>query len=294
MVDLHIHTTYSDGTCSVKEILKQAESLKLDYISITDHDKCLAYEELKNIDIKNYYSGKIIKGIEIKCFYKGSTIEVLGYDYDYEKMNLWVKEFYAKKDRKVIETKYFNKLYDICEKLNLTMSKREDIVWNPENDWGGKTVYDEIKRHPENKSKLPEDFWDNGVQTFSKKYYCNKETEWYIDKSEDYPSVETAVNAIKSAGGLVFLPHIYIYKWMKNIEEELNELLEKYDIDGIECYHSDFTEENIKHLNELCDNKGFLKSGGSDYHGNNKPTISLAVGKGNLRIPNEIVNWYNK
>ena len=41
MVDLHIHTTYSDGTCSVKEILKQAESLKLDYISITDHDKCL-------------------------------------------------------------------------------------------------------------------------------------------------------------------------------------------------------------------------------------------------------------
>lgn len=294
MIDLHIHTTYSDGTKNVKEILKQAEDLKLDYISITDHDKCNAYEELKNIDISKYYSGKIIKGIEIKCFYKGSTIEVLGYDYDYEKMNLWVKEFYAKKDRKVIETKYFNKLYDICEKLNLTMSKREDIVWNPENDWGGKTVYDEIKRHSENKSKLPEDFWDNGVQTFSKKYYCNKETEWYIDKSEDYPSVETAVNAIKSAGGLVFLPHIYIYKWMKNIEEELNELLEKYDIDGIECYHSDFTEENIKHLNELCDNKGFLKSGGSDYHGNNKPTISLAVGKGNLRIPNEIVNWYNK
>ena len=89
MVDLHIHTTYSDGTCSVKEILKQAESLKLDYISITDHDKCLAYEELKNIDIKKYYSGKIIKGIEIKCFYKGSTREVLGYDYDYEKMNLF-------------------------------------------------------------------------------------------------------------------------------------------------------------------------------------------------------------
>ena len=92
MVDLHIHTTYSDGTCSVKEILKQAESLKLDYISITDHDKCLAYEELK-----------IIKGIEIKCFYKGSTIEVLGYDYDYEKMNLWVKEFYAKKIERLLK-----------------------------------------------------------------------------------------------------------------------------------------------------------------------------------------------
>lgn len=124
MIDLHIHTTYSDGTKNVTEILKQAEELNLDYISITDHDKCSAYEELKNIDISKYYSGKIIKGIEIKCFYKGSTIEVLGYDYNYEKMNNWVREFYANKDRKIIETKYFNKLYDICEKLNLTMLKR--------------------------------------------------------------------------------------------------------------------------------------------------------------------------
>ena len=281
MIDLHIHTTYSDGTKSVTEILKQAEDLKLDYISITDHDKCLAYEELKNIDVSKYYSGKIIRGIEIKCFYKGSTIEV--------------DDFYEDKDRKIIETKYFNKLYDVCEKLNLTMSKREDIKWNPENDWGGKTVYDEIKKHPENQSKLPEDLWNNGVQTFSKKYYCNKETVWYLDKSEDYPSVEEAVEAIKNAGGLVFLPHIYIYKWMKDIEKELDELMQNYRIDGIECYHSDFTEENIKHLNEYCDKNKYFKSGGSDYHGENKPTISLAIGKGNLKIPTEIVKkWYTE
>ncbi len=294
MIDLHIHTTYSDGTKTVKEILKQAEDLKLDYISITDHDKCDAYEELKDINISEFYSGKIIKGIEIKCFYKGSTIEVLGYNYNYEKMKKWVDEFYKYKDRKIIETKYFNKLYDIAENQGLIMSKKEDIIWNPENDWGGKTVYDEIKRHPENKEKLPEDFWNNGVQTFSKKYYCNKETIWYLDKSEDYPSVQEAVSAIKSADGLVFLPHIYIYKWMKNIEVELEELLNNYDIDGIECYHSDFTEEQIIHLNKYCEENNIFKSGGSDYHGDNKPTISLAIGKGNLKIPKEIIrNWYN-
>ena len=60
-------------------------------------------------------------------------------------MKQWVEKFYADKDRKIIERKYFNKLYDVCEKLNLTMNKREDIKWNPENDWGGKTIYDEIK-----------------------------------------------------------------------------------------------------------------------------------------------------
>ncbi len=295
MIDLHIHTTYSDGTKSVKEILKQAEELKLDYISITDHDKCDAYEELKNVNISEYYSGKIIKGIEIKCFYKGSTIEVLGYGYDYDKMRAWVDKFYADKDRKIIKEKYFNKLYDVCEKLDLTMAKREDIVWNPENDWGGKTIYDEIKKHPENQAKLPEDLWNNGVQTFSKKYYCNKETIWYLDKSEDFPSVKEAVDAIKNADGLVFLPHIFIYKWMKNIEDELDELVENYNIDGIECYHSDFSQENINYLNEYCYKNNFFKSGGSDYHGGNKPHISLASGRGNLKIPTDIIsNWYNK
>lgn len=294
MIDLHIHTTYSDGTKNLIDILKQAENLKLDYISITDHDKCSAYEELKNIDVSKYYSGKIINGIEIKCAYKSSTIEVLGYNYDYNKMKKWINEFYADKDRKTIETKYFNKLYDVCKKLNLSIPKKEDIQWDKEKEWAGKTIYDEIKKYPENQEKLPEDLWNNGVQTFSKNYYCNKETIWYLDKSQDYPTVDEAINAIKNSGGLAFLPHIYIYKWMENIEEELNELVTKYRIDGIECYHSDFTEDNIKSLNEFCDKNHFFKSGGSDYHGDNKPHISLAIGRGNLKIPTEIIsNWYN-
>ena len=295
MIDLHIHTTHSDGTKTVTEILKQAEALKLDYISITDHDKCSAYDELKNIDVSNYYSGKIIKGIEIKAFYKESTIDILGYNYDYDKMKNWVYEYYKNKDRKIIEKKYFNKLYDVCEKLNLVMTPRNEIIWNPEIEWASTIIYSEIKSHPENRAKLPEDLWNEGPRTFSKKYYCKKDTIWYLDKSEDYPSVKEAVTAIKKCGGLVFLPHIFIYKWMKNIENELDELVKNYEIDGLECYHSDFTEENIKYLNEYCDKNKLFKSGGSDYHGANKPDISLAIGKGNLQIPTGIIrSWYKK
>lgn len=295
MIDLHIHTTHSDGTKTVTEILKQAEALKLDYISITDHDKCSAYDELKHIDISNYYSGKIIKGIEIKAFYKESTIDILGYNYDYDKMKNWVYEYYKNKDRKIIEKKYFNKLYDVCEKLNLVMTPRNEIIWNPEIEWASTIIYSEIKSHPENRAKLPEDLWNEGPRTFSKKYYCKKDTIWYLDKSEDYPSVKEAVTAIKKCGGLVFLPHIFIYKWMKNIENELDELVKNYEIDGLECYHSDFTEENIKYLNEYCDKNKLFKSGGSDYHGANKPDISLAIGKGNLQIPTDIIrSWYKK
>lgn len=66
MIDLHIHTTYSDGADSLIEVLKKAENNNLDYISITDHDNCNAYKELEFLDVKKYYTGKIIPGIEIK------------------------------------------------------------------------------------------------------------------------------------------------------------------------------------------------------------------------------------
>ena len=94
MIDLHIHTNNSDGSDSVIEVLKKAEKLGLKTISITDHDTCRAYEELKNIDIKKYYSGNIIKGVELRCFYNRRIIELLGYNIDPQKMQEWLDDFY--------------------------------------------------------------------------------------------------------------------------------------------------------------------------------------------------------
>ena len=66
MIDLHIHSKYSfDGSDELSKILKEAERLKLTYISITDHNNADAYYELAKMNIKEFYSGKIIPGIEI-------------------------------------------------------------------------------------------------------------------------------------------------------------------------------------------------------------------------------------
>ena len=86
MIDLHIHSNYSDGSESIKDILKEAEKRKLEVISITDHDTIKAYDELKMIDIKQYYSGTIISGCEMKCVYKNTPVEVLGYNIDIDKI----------------------------------------------------------------------------------------------------------------------------------------------------------------------------------------------------------------
>ena len=101
MIDLHIHTQYSDGTYSVKEVLQKAEKLGLKYISITDHDNCKAYNELNNLNVKDYYSGEVIQGIELKCLYNSRLIEILGYNYNKEILENWLNEYYKNRQRKV-------------------------------------------------------------------------------------------------------------------------------------------------------------------------------------------------
>lgn len=292
MIDLHIHSTYSDGTDTVEEILKKAEKIGLSKISITDHDRCDAYKELKKMDVKKYYSGEIITGIEIKCAYKGRLIEVLGYNFDSEKMQEWIDEYYKDKQRGVIQTKYFNILYDVCKKIGLEMNPKEQIKWNPNNDWASVTIYNEFKSHKQNKFKLPEDLWED-FTVFSKKYCGDINNIFHIDKSKDYPSLDLAIQTIKQCGGIALMAHIFIYKWATNKEKFIEEIIKNYDVDGFECYHSKFKEEESKYIIDICNRNKFYMSGGSDYHGANKTEINLGTGMGNLCIDENIIkDWY--
>ena len=148
----------------------------------------------------------------------------------------------------------------------------------PRGDFDGRPSIEEIKKHEENKKIVPEDFWEN-FNNFSKKYCGNKNHILYIDKTVDYPTLEEAIKSIKNAGGLVFLAHVFIYKWAENIYDFIDEILNNYNIDGIECYHSEFSEDNTKYLLELCRERQYFISGG----------IDMAIGKGNLKIYKEII-----
>ncbi len=290
MIDLHMHSVHSDGTNTVIELLQQAEKLKLDMISITDHETCKAHFELRNIDVKKYYSGKIIPGVEVKGFYKGRVIDILGYNIDIEKMEKWLTEFYENRTFEIVQTKYMNKYYEICKKLGIKLTPREELEWNPKKEWASPFLHKEITKYEENRGKIPNEAWDD-FNTFRHCMCYNPESEFYIDKSEDFPSLKTCIQSIKDAGGKAFLAHAYIYKWAKDKAAFINDIIENYGIDGIECYYSQFTDEQTKYVLELCKKKNLLMSGGSDYHGLNKKDISLGIGKGNLQIPNDIIVW---
>lgn len=291
MIDLHIHTTYSDGSDSLIEVLKKAELLKLTHISITDHDNCRAYKELNNLDVKKYYSGKIIPGIEIKVGYKGRLIEVLGYKIDPFKMQKWADEYYKDKSREKLQQKYFDIMYDRCVDMDVILPDKSEIAFNPQSDWASVVLYKEIIKVKKNIRKFPPNIL-NTFDDFSKKYCGNFNSKLYIDKTQDYPTIQEAIDIIKQSGGLVFLPHLFIYKWADNKEEFINEILNNFEIDGIECMHSEFNQQQIDYLTELSNKRGYFKSGGSDYHGKNKVGIELAKGKGNLEIPTKFVEQW--
>ena len=286
MIDLHMHTTYSDGTDGVIAILQKAESKKLNCISITDHNVCGAYDELKEIDVKKYYSGKIIKGVELNTKVLGIPIEILGYNINPEILKGLLKDAYiSNTDRNILEVK---RLYEICQKENIDVGENFLENYNPDM-YASKYLHGKITSNIANKGMIDEDAWGNS-NIFYRKYMSNPSTKFYVNMDDVLPDFNEACEIVRKSGGMVFLPHIYEYR--ENSDKILQYILENHEIDGIECYYTTFTEKQHEYLLNLCKERNLLISGGSDYHGTFKPNVDMAVGFGNLSIPDSIIeNW---
>lgn len=293
MIDLHIHTNNSDGSDSVIDVLKKAQKHELSYMSITDHESVNGHYELRNIDVKQYFSGKIIPGVELKNYYKDRVIDILAYNIDIDKFNEYLEKNYKNKTHRMLETKNLKHLYKQAKAYGLTLDPIEKINWDPDSDWGSVIVYNEIKKHPENEAKVPKDLWES-FSNFKKDYVYNRNNMFFLDKKDDYPSPAETVKQVHLAGGVAFLAHVHEYRWVKDKIQYITELVKNSNLDGIECYYSNFTEEQIKELLEYCKKNHLYTSGGTDYHGAKRPSVEIGVGKGNLRIPDEIIkDWYN-
>ena len=288
MIDLHMHTTYSDGTESCTTVLKKCQEKNLSYISITDHNTALAYEELEKLDVKSLFTGKIIPGIELNTKALNIPIEILGYGIDYKKMNELVKDVYIPAtERNTIEVR---RLYDKCIEAGILLD--QNCLDNYRSEMFASVFFhNEITKHKENKKLLSPEAWDSS-KIFYRQYMSDPKTKLYVEMDDFVPNFETASNLVRQAGGLVFVPHIFEYK--KNAEPILNYILDNFNIDGIECYYTTFTPAQHNRLIKLCAERNLFVSGGTDFHGKIKPDVDIGVGYGNMQIPNNIINsWKN-
>lgn len=289
MIDLHMHTLYSDGTNTCKEILEKAERLKLNIISITDHNTCKEYGDLLNPEVRKIFSGKIIRGVELNTKVLGIPIEILGYDIDIDYMNENLPKLYiTNQERNVIELK---RIYQICVDNNIDVGEKFVENYNPEL-YASKYLHNIITKNETNKRLIDEESWNNS-NIFYRKYMSNPDTLFYVNTDDIVPTFEEACKLVREAGGLVFIPHIFEYR--ENSEKILDYILENYKIDGIECYYTTFTDEQIEKVINISKEKKLYMSGGSDYHGDFKPDVEMAIGLGNLKVEDSIIHdWKDK
>ncbi len=284
MIDIHTHTTYSDGTSTPKELLEEAQKKKLTILSITDHNTVSAYEELKIPNIRNKFQGIIIPGIEITTTYHGETIEVLGYGFDLDRMKDFLKEnvlIFEQKQRK--EYELIKKKY---QEISVVFNEH-NISFNPKKESCRVSFWKEIKKHPENDSLFLEKSSKESANSFTRNEGYNPNSPFYVDESSLFPSLEKAISMIHESGGKAFLAHIYEYS--SNIAASLLDMVDNYKLDGLECFYTTFTEEQENYLVNLCKEKDLYMSGGSDFHGSRKANHNLGTGKGNLQIEDQII-----
>ena len=269
-LDLHMHTNCSDGSDDWKTLLQRAEALGLEYISITDHNNCDVYFQIENP--KQYFSGKIIPGIEPECFYFGRCIELLGYGIDYKTMRDSLEGLYMSADER--SQRQFERLHATLTKGGVRLSQDVLTTWDKEKHYySGSHLHEDLKKYPENRKFIPDDeSWGNGIQ-FYRNYASNRQSQFYIDESDYYPPTALMYKLIKLAGGLVFIPHPFVYG--EDSIPILEQLIQDFQIDGIECFYNSHTPEQTEFLLGFCKKHNLLVSAGSDYHGPQRPHVKL-------------------
>ncbi|MDI9475910.1 MAG: PHP domain-containing protein [Natronincolaceae bacterium] len=242
-IDMHVHSTFSDGVYSPGKLVDYAVEKGLSGIAITDHDTVDGIEEaIKRAGIyKNFI---VIPGVELSTEYNNEEIHILGYRIDY-KMEYLLEILQRLQDsRSDRATKIINKLKKIGVKISY-----KDVT---------KIAGDGAIGRPHIAHSLVQKGY---VQTIKEAFirYLAKGAVAYVPKQKLTPI--SAINIIKKAGGFSVAAHPGLLK----SETTLDYLID-IGIDGIEVYHSKHTTEQSERYLKLAEKHNLIITGGSDFH----------------------------
>lgn len=248
LADLHMHSYYSDGTMSPREIVEDAKKRNVQLIAITDHNVLDSYTELK--EAAEEFGINVIRGVEIDARFEDIVVHILAYNFqDNEKLFNLVH----KAKNELLETSI--ELIKRMENDYENISSEDYEAYDYDRRKGGwKGIHYLFDRGIT--SKLFE-----GVKYYGQ-YKCGHE---YFD----YPTVEEVIDAVHEANGYVVLAHPCNY-YKNNTKEEVLEKLEKFKsigIDGVECYYPANSEMMTETCIEFCKNNNMIITVGSDSHG---------------------------
>ena len=268
--DLHTHSTFSDGKDTPEQIVLKALDLGLEAVALCDHDcvdglpRFLKAARGKNI--------RAVAGAEFSVDYKDKELHLLA---------LFIPE------------ESFSVLTDLMEKEVRRKEKRNRDLIEKLNAAGYDLSYEEIRSSVPcgkfNRVAIAEAMMKKGYVESVKEAFATvlSEKGEYYEPGKRIDFFEM-LEIIRSVKAVPVLAHPFLQLNKEELEEFLP-VAKKAGLAGMECMYSDFSVEQTECALELAEKFGLERSGGSDYHGSNKPHINLGVGRGNLRIPDEWV-----
>ena len=273
MIDLHTHSTFSDGSNTPAELVEAAHNIGLTALALTDHDSVNGCEPLQSA-AKKYSDLLAINGCEFNVNHPANmeiiALNITNLQPYYEVQNILIR-----------------KREEVCRaRLEKLQKLGFRITWeNVAFDERGNRRTTLAKPHIVN-------------YLYDTKQINNKENAYkellgrgglaYVEAKS--PSVEETIDFIRQTGAVSILAHPCLIKL--NEQDLYNEItrLKKVGLQGMEVQHSDMTAEDMKRYQTWADELGLLKSGGSDYHGYNAHYgVELGVGRGQVNIPHEYI-----
>lgn len=272
MIDLHSHTDQSDGTFTAEELVAEAKRIGLSALAITDHDTMRGYDQA--VPFAEAAGLKLICGIELSTKYQGHSVHLLGYfpaklpASDFREWLDFLLESRRDRNRRLID-----KLNSIG--IPITLQEVEKY---------GKT----LTARPHFARVLVDKGFAKDVQDAFDRY-LDEGAKGHVQR-HDIP-IDEAIDRIRKAGGVSSLAHpVRVAKNQWSVLEKYVGELKQMGLQAIEVFHSDHSPENVSFYQSLADRFGLAVTGGSDFHGGNKPKISLGTGiSGNLNVPDSLL-----
>lgn len=270
MIDLHTHTYASDGTYSPAALVTLAKEHGIEAIAVTDHDTIEGLPEA--MEAGERLGVEVVPGMELSVEYGSGSMHILGLLINLEDKGL--NDTLAK-----LQESRASRNPQIIEKLNelgmpITMEEVEKI------SGGGQLGRPHIAA-----ALVKNGYVNNTQEAFDK--YLKKGASAYFERRR--LSREEAADLIHGAGGLLILAHPGTLGVNGSKFYNLLSELKDAGFDGIEVFYNNHSHAEEDRLMKIADKLEFIISGGTDFHGENKPSIKLGVGYGNMAIPYEVL-----
>ncbi|MCK4849857.1 MAG: PHP domain-containing protein [Phycisphaerae bacterium] len=276
MIDLHTHTTASDGSYSPTGLVELAEQVALEGLAITDHDTLAGLAEAQQA--AEGANLELVNGVELACKVPVGTLHILGY-------------FIELDDRA---------LGDLLGRMVESRRKRNPQIIAKLNELGYEITMAEVRAQASGPIvsrlhiallMLDKGYVGNVHEAFGR--FLGDEGSAYVQRTEPKPG--EAIELIHQAGGLAVVAHPVHLR--AGDEQELSKKLKELadlGLDGLEVWYPEHTAELTEQLWRICQRLDLAAVGGSDFHGAVKEHIKLGTGRGGLNIPLEILERLKK